>query len=89
MGALLTIGVPMALAQLVQFSPYIADTLMIGRIGPNEIAAAAIGAVLYFLLWMLANGPIAAVTPLARPNWGFWVQGSRHLLLASIASSPL
>ena len=28
--ALLTIGIPMALAQLVQFSPYIADAVMIG-----------------------------------------------------------
>lgn len=70
MRALLTIGVPMALAQLVQFSPYIADTLMIGRIGPAEIAAAAIGAVLYFLLWMLASGPISAVTPLVSQALG-------------------
>jgi len=70
MRALLTIGVPMALAQLVQFSPYIADTLMIGRIGPEEIAAAAIGSVLYFLLWMLAIGPISAVTPLVSQALG-------------------
>lgn len=70
MRALLTIGIPMALAQLVQFSPYIADTLMIGRIGPDEIAAAAIGAVLYFVLWMLASGPIAAVTPLVSQALG-------------------
>jgi len=70
MRALLTIGIPMALAQLVQFSPYIADALMIGRIGPAEIAAAAIGAVLYFLLWMLASGPISAVTPLVSQALG-------------------
>ncbi len=70
MRALLTIGIPMALAQLVQFSPYIADTIMIGRIGPSEIAAAAIGAVLYFLLWMMASGPIAAVTPLVAQALG-------------------
>ncbi len=70
MRALLTIGVPMALAQLVQFSPYVADTLMIGRIGPEEIAAAAIGAVLYFVLWMMASGPIAAVTPLVSQALG-------------------
>jgi MATE family multidrug resistance protein len=70
MRALLTIGIPMALAQLVQFSPYIADTLMIGRIGPAEIAAAAIGAVLYFLLWMMASGPISAVTPLVSQALG-------------------
>ncbi len=70
MRALLTIGIPMALAQLVQFSPYVADTLMIGRIGPAEIAAAAIGSVLYFLLWMIASGPIAAVTPLVSQALG-------------------
>jgi MATE family multidrug resistance protein len=70
MRALLTIGVPMALAQLVQFSPYVADTLMIGRIGPAEIAAAAIGSVLYFLLWMMTSGPIAAVTPLVSQALG-------------------
>ena len=70
MRALMTIGFPMALAQLVQFSPYVADTLMIGRIGPAEIAAAAIGSVLYFLLWMLASGPIAAVTPLVSQALG-------------------
>ena len=70
MRALLTIGIPMGLAQLVQFSPYIADAVMIGRIGPTEIAAAAIGSVLYFLLWMLASGPIAAVTPLVSQALG-------------------
>lgn len=70
MRALMTIGIPMALAQLVQFSPYVADTLMIGRIGPAEIAAAAIGSVLYFLLWMMASGPISAVTPLVSQALG-------------------
>jgi len=70
MRALLTLGVPMAFAQFVQFSPYVADTLMIGRIGPAEIAAAAIGSVLYFLLWMLASGPISAVTPLVSQALG-------------------
>jgi len=70
MRALLTIGIPMALAQLVQFSPYIADALMIARIGPAEIAASAIGSVLYFLLWMLASGPISAVTPLVSQALG-------------------
>ena len=70
MRALLTIGIPMGLAQLVQFSPYIADAVMIGRIGPTEIAAAAIGSVLYFLIWMLASGPIAAVTPLVSQALG-------------------
>ena len=68
--ALLAIGIPMALAQLIQFSPYIADTMMISRLGSAEVAAAAIGSVLYFLLWMLANGPISAVTPLVAQALG-------------------
>ena len=70
MRALLTIGIPMALAQLVQFSPYIADSLMIARIGATEIAASAIGSVLYFFIWMLASGPISAVTPLVSQALG-------------------
>ena len=70
MRALLSIGIPMALAQLIQFSPYIADTVMISRVGEAEIAAASLGAVLYFLIWMLASGPIAAVTPLVSQALG-------------------
>ena len=70
MQALLTIGIPMALAQLIQFSPYIADTVMISRIGEAEIAAASLGTVLYFLIWMMASGPISAVTPLVSQALG-------------------
>ncbi|PHR61004.1 MAG: hypothetical protein COA43_05000 [Robiginitomaculum sp.] len=62
--ALLWIGVPMALAQLIQFFVMTIDILMIGRLGPSELAAAALGSVIYFLLWMIGFGPVMAVTPL-------------------------
>ena len=70
MRALLTIGIPMALAQLVHYSVYIADTVMLGRVGEEELAAAAIGTIIYFLLWMLGAGPASAVTPLVSQALG-------------------
>ncbi|MBL4870604.1 MAG: MATE family efflux transporter [Robiginitomaculum sp.] len=62
--ALLILGVPMAATQLAQFSIFTIDILMIGRLGPADLAAAALGTVVYFLLWMLGFGPVMAVSPL-------------------------
>jgi len=70
MRALLTIGIPMAAAQLVHYSVYIADTVMLGRVGEEELAAAAIGITVYFLLWMIGAGPASAVTPLVSQSLG-------------------
>ncbi|PHS41499.1 MAG: MATE family efflux transporter [Robiginitomaculum sp.] len=68
--ALLALGIPMALTQLAQFSIYTIDILMIGRLGPTELAAAALGTVVYFLLWMLGFGPVMAVSPLVSQALG-------------------
>ena len=62
--ALLALGGPMALTQIVQFSIYTIDTIMIGRVGTEALAAAAVGTVIYFLLWMIGAGPVSAVTPM-------------------------
>ncbi|MEP3889542.1 MAG: MATE family efflux transporter [Hellea sp.] len=70
MRALLWIGVPMALAQFIQFFVYFIDTVMIGRISPEDVAAAGLGSVIYFALWMLGSGPIAAVSPLVSQALG-------------------
>jgi MATE family multidrug resistance protein len=70
MRALLRLGVPMALTQLVQFSIYFVDTVMIGRLSPEDLAGAALGSVMIFLLWMLASGPIMAVSPLVSQALG-------------------
>lgn len=64
MKALLLLGLPMAGAQLIQFSIFFFDTIMIGRLSAEDLAAAAQGVVLYFLLWMLGAGPVSTVTPL-------------------------
>lgn len=68
--ALLVLGLPMGAAQVIQFSIYTVDTVMIGRIGPDALAAAALGTVVYFLLWMLGSGPVMAVSPLVSQALG-------------------
>jgi len=60
----------MAFAQLAQFFVFTIDILMIGRISPEDLAAAAIGTVIYFALWMLGSGPVMAVSPLVSQALG-------------------
>lgn len=67
---LLKLGLPMAAAQLIQFSIYFFDTIMIARISPIDVAAAALGSVVYFMLWMIGSGPIMAVSPLVSQALG-------------------
>ncbi len=62
--ALLWLGVPMGLAQLVSFFVYFIDLLMIARLTPADIAAASLGSVYFFALWMLGAGPVMAVSPM-------------------------
>jgi len=70
MRALLWIGVPMAAAQFIQFLVYFIDTVMIGRISPEDVAAAGLGSVIYFAFWMLGSGPVMAVSPLVSQAMG-------------------
>lgn len=70
MRALLWLGVPMAAAQLAQFLVFTIDILMIGRLSPEDLAAASLGTVIYFALWMLGSGPVMAVSPLVSQALG-------------------
>lgn len=70
MSALMRLGVPMALTQLVHYSIYFVDMVMIGRISPEDVAAAGLGGVVVFLLWMLASGPTNAVSPMVSQALG-------------------
>lgn len=68
--ALLALGVPMGLTQLVQFSINTVDVLMIGRLGPEALAAAALGVVIFYVFFMLALGPAMALSPLVSQTLG-------------------
>lgn len=60
---LLSIGLPMAATQLVQVSVQTVDVLMIGRLGPAPLAAASLGVVFFFTMFIIGLGPAMAMTP--------------------------
>ncbi len=68
--ATLLLGVPMGLTQLVQFSINTVDVLMIGRLGPEALAASSLGLVIFFAIWMLGFGPAMAVSPMVSQALG-------------------
>ncbi|MEM8936121.1 MAG: MATE family efflux transporter [Pseudomonadota bacterium] len=68
--ALMAIGAPMALTQLVQFSINTIDLLMIGRLGAEPVAAAALALVMFYVLFLAGLGPALAVTPLVSQALG-------------------
>lgn len=67
---LLMLGAPMALTQLVQFSVHTIDVVMIGRLGPEPLAASSLGLVMFYAGWMLLMGPAVAVSPLVSQALG-------------------
>lgn len=68
--ALLAIGLPMGLTQLVQFSINTVDVLMIGRLGAEPLAASALGLVIFYAMFLLCLGPAMAITPLISQSLG-------------------
>lgn len=70
LAALLALGLPMAATQLVQFSVMTVDVLMIGRLGPEPLAASSLGLVIFFAAWLVGFGPAMAVSPLVSQALG-------------------
>ncbi|MEQ8936574.1 MAG: MATE family efflux transporter [Amphiplicatus sp.] len=68
--ALLVLGAPMALTQLIQFSINTVDVLMIGRLGAEPLAAASLGIVMYYAVFLLGLGPAMAISPLVSQALG-------------------
>lgn len=58
------LGLPLIAAQLAQTALNITNTLVLGRIGPEELAASVLGWQLFFVIWMLGSGFGLAVMPL-------------------------
>jgi len=68
--ALLALGVPMGLTQLVQFSINTVDVLMIGRLGPEALAASSQGLVIFYVAFLIGIGPAMAITPMVSQALG-------------------
>ena len=58
------LGLPLIAAQLGQTALNVTNTLVLGRVGPQELAAAVLGWQLFFVIWMFGSGFGFAVMPL-------------------------
>ncbi|MEM7301391.1 MAG: MATE family efflux transporter [Pseudomonadota bacterium] len=65
--ATLRLGLPLAAAQLAQMAIGVADTIMIGWLGAEPLAASVLGIQQYFIFWITATGFAQAIIPLAAP----------------------
>ncbi len=64
-GAMLRLALPLVGTQLAQIAIMTTDVLFMGWMGPEPLAAGALGSNVYFLLWVSAIGLGLAVAPLA------------------------
>ncbi|MEM6414709.1 MAG: MATE family efflux transporter [Pseudomonadota bacterium] len=60
----------MALTQIIQFSVNTVDVLMIARLGPSALAAAALGQVMYTTAFLFCLGPVMAISPMVSQALG-------------------
>lgn len=68
--ATLALALPLIAAQLAQIAINTTDTLMIGRLGPEALAAGALGTTLYFLPTIAGIGLTAAVSAIVAQERG-------------------
>src|SRR5262249_18203182 len=63
--ATLGVAAPLAAANLAQMAMGITNTIMVGQLGAQALAAAGLGGMLFYMLGMLCQGVLTAVAPLA------------------------
>ena len=61
--ALLRLALPLAATQLAQMAILATDTLMLGHLSTDALAAAALGNTVFVVAWLLGCGPANAVSP--------------------------
>jgi len=68
--ATLALAAPLAAANLAQMVMGVTDAVMVGRLGATPLAAAGLGAMLYFTGGVMLQGTLSAVAPLAAQALG-------------------
>src|SRR5215468_11960565 len=63
--ATLGVAAPLAAANLAQMAMGFTNTVMVGSLGSAALAAAGLGASLYFTIAMVCSGVLTVVAPLA------------------------
>jgi MATE family multidrug resistance protein len=97
---LIRLAAPLAFTQLMQMAIMTTDLIMLGRVGKEAIAAAALGNTVFFFTWLAGTGPASAVAPMiahilgAQPQdrmnvravtrMGFWAVGLLCIPLAGL-----
>lgn len=90
----LRIGIPLAAAQLAQIAMGATDTVLLGGIGPDALAAGGLGSMLQFCLMMVLQAVLAAVGILVAQARGARRDGAvpeiywTGVLLALLAAVP-
>ena len=66
----LKLAVPMALTQLGQIAMMTTDLALVGRLGDQAVAAAALASTVFFVTFTVGMGLVSAVAPLAAQAFG-------------------
>ena len=66
----LFLAIPLAAAQLAQSATGFVDTVMMGLLGSQKLAAGSLGATMFTVLLMITSGVLSAVSPLVAEAYG-------------------
>ena len=92
--ATLRVALPLALGNLAMMAMGFTDAVMVGRLGAQALAAAGLGAAVYFTIGVAVQGVVTAVAPLAAHAIGSGDRAAAGriagagLLLAGLLSLP-
>ena len=64
------LAAPLVLAQLAQNGMSVVDTLMVGRLGPRQLAGIALGGATFTFVFILCMGVLFAVGPMVAQAYG-------------------
>ena len=93
--ATVAIAAPLAAANLAQMAMGFTNTVMVGSLGSEALAAAGLGASLYFAIAMVCSGVLTAVAPLAAHAIGAGDSrragqvAGKGLILAAVLAVPV
>jgi MATE family multidrug resistance protein len=92
---ILILAAPLATAQLAQMAMGITDTIMMGRVGSDALAAGGLGANVAFLMMIVGQGLAAGIQPIvaqargAADQSGFARTLAAGLLISVLAALPI
>ncbi|MGC9954606.1 MAG: MATE family efflux transporter [Rhizomicrobium sp.] len=61
---LMKLAGPLVVTQLAQMAIMTTDVVMLGRLGKEALAGAALGNTVFFFTWLIGLGPTAAISPM-------------------------